>query len=148
MNSANRLGLVVGLGFVLVALTGGTATASTQYADFRYAQLQNSPAPAFSTPQGQRADGLRLEAIADVYRRLDNRPAASFYTPQALRADGMRWQAMARAYDGRDTEVGATSTGFDWRDAGIGAVGGLGAVIGGAALVLVARRIRRTRLAT
>jgi len=72
------------LGLVLagVVLAIGTATAAS-----------NRP------PQGLKADGLRLQGIAQVYRQLQDRPAASFYTPLALAAEGQRLQGTAQVYE-------------------------------------------------
>ena len=99
-----------------------------------------------STPAGLNEDGLRglngdgprLQAVALA---LENRPAASYYTPQALKAEGLRWQGLAGAY-ARPQIV--RNGGFDWSDAVIGAVGGLGFAMAGAALLIGARRMRRT----
>jgi hypothetical protein len=101
---------------------------------------------AINTSDGRLAEGQRWEAIADFYRRLNNSPAASFYTPEALRAESQRWQAMANSY-GRVAVAAGSSSGFDWSDAGIGAAGGLGVAMFAAALILTARRVRRTKLA-
>src|SRR4029077_16076588 len=98
----------------------------------------NAIAAGGSTPQGLKADGLRLQGIADRYAQLrgstpaglkgdgrslqamarayQSRPAASFYTPQALKADGLRWQQMARVY--AQAQV-AHSSGCSGRGAGI-----------------------------
>jgi hypothetical protein len=124
MSSNHRLGWIVGLALVVAVVSSGTAIAGGQ------------------TPQA-----LYSDSASYARKYLQNRPAASFYTPQALKAEGMRWQAIARAYGGRQTRVVSTSAGFDWGDAGIGAVGSLGAGIGAVALVLGARRLRRARLA-
>ena len=127
----------VGLVFLVAALASGANAAMAE----RYAQVGGS------TPAGLNADGLRglngdgLQAIALA---LENRPAASYYTPQALKAEGLRWQRLADTY-ARPQIV--RSGGFDWSDAGIGAVGGLGFAMVGGALLIGARRIRRTRVA-
>ena len=66
---------------------------------FLVAALSSGPANAMSTegttPQGLKADGLRLQGIADRYVQM------SGYTQDGLRADGLRYQAMARAYANR-----------------------------------------------
>ena len=67
----------VGLVFLVAALSSGTANA------------------AGTTPQGLRADGLRLTGLAERYQ------AMSGYTQQGLEADGLRWQGMAQAYANR-----------------------------------------------
>jgi hypothetical protein len=50
----------------------------------------------FSTPQGLKADGLRLQGIAQVYQR--SQQAASAPTSQGLKADGLRLQGIAQVY--------------------------------------------------
>jgi len=152
------LGLAIVLGSVAVAPANATSGSTPQglkadglrlQAMARvYTQLQSRPAQ--STPQGLKAEGLRLQEMAQVYQRLQSRPAASFYTPQALKAEGMRWQTMAKVYGGQklaSAPMASSSSGFNWSDAGIGAVGGLGFAVFAAGLILVARRIRRTKLA-
>src|SRR6478752_2233071 len=57
----------VGLVFLVAALSSGTANA------------------AGTTPQGLKADGLRLTGLAERYQ------AMSGYTQQGLKADGLRW---------------------------------------------------------
>jgi len=140
----------VGLVFLVAALTAGTANATV----------------GGNTPQGLKADGLRLQGIADRYvqmrgytqeglkadglryqamaRAYQSRPAASFYTPQALRAEGLRWQTMARAYT--QPQV-VRNSGFDWSAAGIGAIGVFVAMLCAAVLILGVRRIREEKLA-
>jgi hypothetical protein len=141
----------VGLVFLVAALSSGTASAL---------------AAGGNTPQGLKAEGLRLQGIADRYvqmrgttqdglkadglryqamaRAYASRPAASFYTPQALKAEGLRWQAMAQAY--AQPQV-VRNSGFDWGAAGIGAIGVFVAMLCGAALFLGVRRIREEKLA-
>lgn len=141
----------VGLVFLVAALTGGTA---------------NAMSVGGTTPQGLKADGLRLQGLADRYvqmrgytqdglradglryqamaRAYANRPAASFYTPQALKAEGLRWQTMAQAY--AQPQV-VRNSGFDWGAAGIGAIGVFVAMLCAAVLILAVRRIREEKLA-
>jgi hypothetical protein len=141
----------VGLVFLVAAVTAGTASATSV---------------GGSTPQGLKADGLRLQGIADRYvqmsgytqdglradglryqamaRAYQNRPAASFYTPQALKAEGLRWQMMAQAY--AQPQVVRDSS-FDWGAAGIGAIGVFVAMLCAAVLILGVRRIREEKLA-
>ena len=151
MGSKITFSRFVGLVFLVGALTGGTA---------------NALAAGGSTPQGLKADGLRLQGLADRYvqmrgytqeglkadglryqamaRAYANRPAASFYTPQALKAQGLRWQRMAQAYT--QPQVVRNSS-FDWGAAGIGAIGVFVAMLCAAVLILGVRRIREEKLA-
>jgi len=141
----------VGLVFLVAALSSGTA---------------NAMSVEGTTPQGLKADGLRLQGIADRYvqmsgytqdglradglryqamaRAYQNRPAASFYTPQALKAEGLRWQTMAQAYS--QPQV-VRDSGFDWGAAGIGALGVFVAMLCASVLILGVRRIREEKLA-
>jgi hypothetical protein len=151
MGSKITISRFVGLVVLVAAVTGGTA---------------NALAAGGSTPQGLKADGLRLQGIADRYaqmrgytqeglkadglryqamaRAYANRPAASFYTPQALKAQGLRWQAMASAYTQPHAVRGSS---FDWGAAGIGAIGVFVAMLCAAVLILGVRRIREEKLA-
>src|SRR6266511_1345327 len=134
------------------------------------AALSSGTASAMSvggtTPQGLKADGLRLQGIADRYAQIGgytqdglradglryqamarayaDRPAASFYTPQALKAEGLRWQTMAQAY--AQPQV-VRNSGFDCGAAGIGAIGVFVAMLCTAVLILAVRRIREEKLA-
>jgi hypothetical protein len=150
MGSKITISRVVGL-VVLVAALSGTA---------------NAMSAEGTTPQGLKADGLRLQGIADRYvqmrgytqdglradglryqamaRAYQSRPAASFYTPQALKAEGLRWQRMAQAYS--QPQVVRNSS-FDWGAAGIGAIGVFVAMLCAAVLFLGVRRIREEKLA-
>ncbi len=141
----------VGLVFLVAALSSGTANAMTVEG---------------TTPQGLKADGLRLQGIADRYAQIGgytqeglradglryqamarayaDRPAASFYTPQALKAEGLRWQTMAQSY--AQPQV-IRDSGFDWGAAGIGAIGVFVAMLCTAVLILAVRRIREEKLA-
>jgi len=151
MGSKITFSRVVGLVFLVAALTAGPA---------------NAVSVGGSTPQGLKADGLRLQGIAERYvqmrgytqeglkadglrlqamaRAYQSRPAASFYTPQALKANGLRWQRMAQAY--AQPQV-TRSSGFDWSAAGIGALGGFVALLCASVLILGVRRSRQEKLA-
>ena len=151
MGSKITISRFVGLVFLVAALTGGTA---------------NAMSVGGTTPQGLKADGLRLQGIADRYvqmsgytqdglradglryqamaRAYQNRPAASFYTPQALKAEGLRWQTMAQAYS--QPQV-VRDSGFDWGAAGIGAIGVFVVLLCGGALIFGVRRMREEKLA-
>jgi hypothetical protein len=100
-------------------------------------------------------------AITDPPRSEGGSSAANYYTPAALKAQALRWTAMAELYgvssrpDDRGgartiarsapVSVLATSSGFDWSDAGVGAASGfILAACAAAALVFA----RRPRLAT
>jgi hypothetical protein len=148
MSITTTLSRVVGLALLAAALWSGTAMAGG------------------TTPQGLNADGLRLQGIARAYQQLhgytpaalmadglrwqgiarayQNRPAATFYTPQALKAEGLRWQATAQAYGVHKapTVSSSSSSGFDWTDAGIGALGALGVAVFAVGLIIVARRTK------
>ena len=71
--------------------------------------------------------------------------ARAAQTPQGLKADGLRWQAMARFY-ATPTET-SESGGFNWGDAGVGLAAGIGVAAAGGAVIVFARRSRRTKLA-
>ena len=151
MGSKVTISRFVGLVFLVAALTGGTA---------------NAMSAGGTTPQGLKADGLRLQGLADRYAQLRgytqdglradglryqalarayaSRPAASYYTPQALKEEGLRWQTMAQAY--AQPQV-VRDSGFDWGAAGIGAIGVFVAMLCAAVLILAVRRIRQEKLA-
>ena len=69
MGSKITISRFVGLVFLVAALTGGTA---------------NAMSVGGSTPQGLKADGLRLQGLADRYGQMRG------YTQAGLRADGLR----------------------------------------------------------
>jgi hypothetical protein len=151
MGSKVTISRFVGLVFLVAALTSGTATAMSSQG---------------TTPQGLKADGLRLQGLADRYVQMSgytqdglradglryqamarayvDRPAASFYTPQALKAEGLRWQTMAQAYS--QPQV-VRNSGFDWGAAGIGALGVFVAMLCASVLVFGIRRVRQEKLA-
>jgi hypothetical protein len=153
MSSRVTLSRVIGLGFLVAALTGGSASAAGvptklgQQADGlrwqatadRYMEMRGT------TPQGLRADGLRYQAMARFYA---NRPAATFYTPQALRADGLRWDAKNRFYAARAAVGSTTSSGFDWGSAAIGGAGTIVLVLTAGVLFVAVRKFRHETLAT
>ena len=152
----SRFMRLVGLGFVVVAVSSGTATAGGNTPQGLKADGQRLQAVAtlykqIASAEGLRADGLRLQGIAQAYQRMESRPAASFYTPQALKAEGLRWQAMADAFRAGRTRSASPSSsnpsGFDWAAALIGGASTLGFATVGGALLLGARRVRRTKVA-
>jgi hypothetical protein len=60
---------------------------------------------------------------------------------------GLRWLAMARMYARPQVSPLAARGGFDWGDAGIGAVTGSALALCLVALIAVVRRPRETKLA-
>jgi hypothetical protein len=151
MSSKRTFSGAFGLVFLAAALWSGSAMATgptpaaikadglrwQAMADF-YKHRQ-SP-----TPAGIRADGLRWQAIARFYEQ-QQRP-----TPEAIRADGLRWQAIAHAYGVHTVTTPSQSSpgsGFDFGAAGIGALAALGLAVIASGLMVMARRVRRTKLA-
>ena len=126
MNSKRTFSGALGLVFLAAALWSGSAMAA-------------GPAPA-----AIRADGLRWQAMADFYEQ-QQRP-----TPEAITADGLRWQAIARTYGVHTVTTPSQSSsgsGFDFGAAGIGALAALGLAVLASGLMVMARRIRRRKLA-
>jgi hypothetical protein len=87
----------------------------------------------FPTPQGLKADGLRLQGIARVYESLGAQ--AGYPTPLGPKADGLRLQGIAKVYGqirgGQAPESGSfsRSSGFDWADYAIGIGSGMGLIL-------------------
>jgi hypothetical protein len=80
---------------VLGAIVAGTVTsvaAAIPIVDNDVAATQ----AGFPTAEGLKADGLRLQGMAQVYKQIQ--PATGFPTAQGLRADGLRLQGMAQVY--------------------------------------------------
>jgi hypothetical protein len=146
---------------VLGAIAAGTVASAANalpVVDHDGASTQAS----FSTPQGLKADGLRLQGIAQAYQ---SQSAASGPTSQGLNADGLRLQGIAQAYQqtpsvavpdaferyatahpygsgltGEAVSV-SQSSGFDWGDYGIGIGTGMALVLAlGAGLVMGRQR--------
>jgi hypothetical protein len=141
----------VGLVFLVVALSSGTANAAgttpqgLKADGLRLTGLaERYQAMSGYTQQGLKADGLRWQGMAQAYANRADRPAASFYTPQALKAEGLRWQALARSYAKPQVVHGSS---FDWGAAGIGAIGVFGLLLCAAVLIGAIRRIRQEKLA-
>ena len=151
MSSKRTFSGALGLVFLAAALWSGSAMAAgptpaairadglrwQAMADF-YKHVQ-SP-----TPAGIKADGLRGQAIARFYEQ-QQRP-----TPEAIRADGLRWQAIARTYGVHTVTTPSQSSsgsGFDFGAAGIGVLAALGLAVLASGLMVMARRIRRRKLA-
>lgn len=150
MGSRTTFSRIVGLVFLVAALSSGTASAAGttpqglkadglrwQGLAQRYQELSGY------TQQGLKADGLRWQAMARAYT---SRPAASFYTPQALNAMGQRWQALAQQYRQSGTATSG-SNGFDWGAASIGVAGGIVVALCTALLVFGVRRVRQEKIA-
>jgi hypothetical protein len=75
------------LGAVVAGLTAQAAGAVGRPPDVQ------DRADALNTTQGLKADGLRLEGIAQAYQQMQFGPTA-----QGLKADGLRLQGVAQAY--------------------------------------------------
>ncbi|MBA3734638.1 MAG: hypothetical protein H0W90_05490 [Actinobacteria bacterium] len=153
MTSKNTISRFVGLVFLVAALSSGTANAAGSTpqglkADGLRLQgiAQRYQEMSGYTQQGLKADGLRLQAMAQAYAKRSNRPAASFYTQQALDAMGQRWQALAQAYR-QPGAATSSSTGFDWGAASIGVAGGIVVALCTALLVFGVRRVRQEKVA-
>lgn len=126
MSSKRTFSGALGLVFLAAALWSGSAMA------------------AGPTPAAIRADGLRWQAMADSYKHLQSP------TPEAIRADGLRWQAIARSYGVHTVTTPSQSSsgsGLDFGAAGIGALAALGLAVLASGLMVMARRIRRRKLA-
>jgi hypothetical protein len=151
MSSKRTFSGALGLVFLAAALWSGSAMAAGPtpaairadglrgQAIARFYEQQQRP-----TPEAIRADGLRGQAIARFYEQ-QQRP-----TPEAIRADGLRWQAIARTYGVHTVTTPSQSSsgsGFDFGAAGIGALAALGLAVLASGLMVMARRIRRRKLA-
>ena len=143
----SQLSRLIGVAAVILSLAVGTANAGSTPQGLKADGLRlQAMADRYQqmrgmTPAGITADGLRLQAIARAYQ---SRPAASYYTPRALHADALRWQRLAQAYS---VPTASGGSGFDWADASVGAAGGLGFVAFGVVALVFARRLRRAKLA-
>ena len=74
--------------------------------------------------------------------------ATAQLTPRGLKAYGERLQGEARVYQQRRSDTAASSaSGFDWSDAGIGALLGFALATGCLGALLIGRRFRRTQFA-
>jgi hypothetical protein len=100
-------------------------------------------ATAQLSPLGLKAYGERLQGEARVYQQLEKGPTAL-----GLKAWGERLQAEARVYQQRRSEAASSPAGgFDWSDAGIGALLGFALAAGCVGALLVGRRFRHTQFA-
>jgi hypothetical protein len=83
--------------------------------------------------------GRRYQAMGDFYLSLE--PS---YTPAALKALGARYQAMADYYDEKAlADARAEAAAFDWRDAIVGGLFGVGLAAASALLLVRVRRQAR-----
>jgi hypothetical protein len=131
------------LGLFTVGFSGSTSSDVSTPPD-----VQDAMTALHSTPEGLKADGLRMQGIARVYEHQLHSPAtASQYpTSAGLKADGLRYQGIARVYEqlGSGNGTGGGSD-FAWGDWAIG----VGAGIGVALLLgigLIAGRQQRQRV--
>jgi hypothetical protein len=80
-------------------------------------------------PRAVAALGARYEAMARYYLGPGAATSSSGYSPQALGALNDRWTAAARYYQQAELDdARREAAGFDWLDAGIGALAATGAV--------------------
>jgi hypothetical protein len=127
---------------VLCAVVAGTIASVAGAYDARPPDVQDAATALHTTAAGLKADGLRWQGIAQVYRDLE--PAGNGPTAQGLRADGLRWQGIAKVYQEQQSVV-SSGAAFDWGDWAIGLVAGFGLAVGVAGGVLLAsHRIART----
>lgn len=145
-----------------VAPVSFSSTATSQPSYLRYHEVG---APVATGPEIRSENAMRASTVTPLDIQFVNAIRASTVTP--LQADGLRWNAMADAYlrnqpsvavsersngvKGPDPSlvpqlVSATSTGFDWQDAGIGASTAFGIALLLVAGVALARRHDHGRL--
>jgi hypothetical protein len=156
MKKKSSLRLVRRLGLALAvaafAAPGAGAAPQVLYADDLHATVPHVPA-------------LNLTYADDLLRPVSSEPVAA--APQVLYADDLHSMvprpvsseprtdvlvdSLGRPLGPADaqpvSEVGSASTGFDWSDAGIGAVSVFGLMLLGIGVLLVGRHNRRSRLA-
>src|SRR2546423_8750178 len=119
---------------VIMVVAVGTATAGTTPQGLKADGLRmQAMADRYqqlrgTTADGIRADGLRLQAIARSYQ---SRPAASYYTPQALRAMGQRWISLAQVYRQGEPSAVSPARSRHWGGARVRAAGRRGARVRG-----------------
>jgi hypothetical protein len=157
----------LGLAFAVVAAAVLVPTATARVAS--EISVQSGVTPL-------QADGLRWQAIANAYKQKDaaRAPIASEMSVQStitpVQADAMRWEAMAKFY--KDNQPGVTaagtaianqqhqaypvpvtvsaasSDGFSWSDAGIGASAVFAGVLVLLTIIGLGRRNRTRGLAS
>jgi hypothetical protein len=123
-------------------------SASTSSSDFVSTppDVQDAMTALHSTPEGLKADGLRLQGIARTYMQLQSSNTASqstsptwehqlhspstasqYPTPAGLKADGLRYQGIARVYEQLRSDVPVSGgSDFAWSDWAIGVGAGIG----------------------
>ncbi len=148
-----------------------TTNASVPAVVSRPPDVQDAVTALHSTPAGLKAEGLRLQGLAQAYAQgyahtYRQSESASIGSPTSLglKAEGMRLQGIAQAYrqsqadsatvvsrppDISDTalsvqygSVTQSSTGFDWGDWAIGIGSGLGVALLLGCCFLMARQLR------
>jgi hypothetical protein len=123
---------------VLCAVVAGTVASLAGAYDGRPPDVQDAMTALHTTPAGLKADGLRLQGIAQVYQ--EQRAVPDAHVTEASRPPDISDASLAVQYG----SVGRPNIGFDWGDWSIGLVAGFGlalAVAGGA--LLTSRRIAR-----
>lgn len=158
--------LVLGLAFAAIAVPVAPAAAASlsTFVDGKAAPVSFSTAGS-SQPSYLRYHEVGVPVATGPEIRSENAMRSSTVT--ALQADGLRWNAIANAYlQGQPTVavsersngvkgpdpslvpqlVSATSTGFDWHDAGIGASTAFGIALLLIAGVALTRRHDQGRL--
>ena len=151
------------LGAVVAGVTASAAVAIPVYepqyvgtADFaapvsRPPDVQDAASAAYSTPAGLKADGLRLQAIAQAYQQVQAAPdVVERYAATHSLGTVQPTASVSRPPDVADTALavryGSTSTvgsdGFDWSDWAIGIGSGLGLCLIVGAAVLMSRQLR------
>ena len=85
-SSLNWFKRLIVLGAVVAAASASTAAAGVMID-------AGGPVVQGPTPLGLKADGMRLQGMAEVYKSLSNAPTA-----QGLRADGLRLTGIAQVY--------------------------------------------------
>jgi hypothetical protein len=176
-HTIHKLAAAIALALAVAVLTVSSALAAGACPcnrDLQASYRESRPAVSFSRAQGLKADGLRLQGIAQAYQ---SQHAASFSTPQGLKADGLRWLGIANTYKqnhlGEAVELTRVSrlavptdslnrpakqyttaaklvpavpgNRFDWGDAGIGVAAAIGLMLLAAAGTIGLRK--RGRLA-
>ncbi|HKP17304.1 MAG TPA: hypothetical protein VJT84_02425, partial [Gaiellaceae bacterium] len=96
----------------------GLSSATTSTLVSRPPDVRDAAASLYSTPQGVKADGLRLQGIAQVYKQIGVGSVPTLVS----RPPDVRDAAEAARF----VSVGQPSSGFDWNDWAIGIGSGIG----------------------